>query len=66
MGLSLINTFSAGSNVSFELATFLKMELIVIWDQSENKDELESKQSKKDDRGMHQQISKFSPYIFIL
>ena len=39
------DTFSARSNVSFELSIFLKMELIVIWDRSENKEKLESKQS---------------------
>ena len=39
------DTFSAQSNVSFELPIFLKMALIVIWDRSENKDELESKKT---------------------
>ena len=43
------DTFSAQSNASFELSIFLKMVLMVIWDRSENKDELETKQSKKDD-----------------
>ena len=51
------DTFSAQSNAFFELSIFLKMVLMVIWDRSENKDELETKQSKKDDRGTHQQIS---------
>ena len=41
------DTFSAQSNASFEFSIFLKMVLIVTWDRSENKDELESKQSKK-------------------
>ena len=53
-----LDTFSDQSNVSFELSIFLKMVLMVIQDRSENKDELESKQSKKDNRGTHQQISK--------
>ena len=60
MGLSWIVSilFSAQLNVSFELSIFLKMVLMEIWDRSENKDEFESKQSKKDDRGTYQQISK--------
>ena len=52
------DTFSSQSNVSFGFLISLKMFLIVIYDRCENKDEWESKQTKKDDRGTHQQMSK--------